>query len=326
MPAHNVGFANDWSFASQTGIPASSGYPQYQGTALMPPLVSMNILARYYATSIFQEIATTEYEGDLRKHGTIYFLKEPDPIIRDYQKNAKIIYDTAEIEMVPLTVGKAFQAGLKVDKIDANMIQMWPRIERLVIDKVPQAMMRKIDFAVFSGLYNEIAPFNRGSRAGRNGDKNLGEFGAPISVDKDNIIELIWRIAEVLDEAAIPRQGRFLVVPPSVFTLIAMSDLGCAYCAGGNSSIRLTGKIPADMVGFTILSSPYLPVYDDSGRQSFHIFAGLKTSLAFATIINDSEIIENDPYEYTRFVRVIGAYGYGVLYPEALAAAYVTIQ
>lgn len=84
MPAHNVGFASDWSFSNQTGIPAASGYPQKQGTALMPPLVSMDILARYYATSIFQEISTTEYEGDLREHGTVYFLKEPSAIVRDY--------------------------------------------------------------------------------------------------------------------------------------------------------------------------------------------------------------------------------------------------
>ena len=326
MPAHNLGFSNDWSFGNQSGIPAASGYPQYQGTALMPPLVSMNSLARYYASSIFQQIATTEYEGDLRKHGTVYFMKEPDPIIRDYTKNGRIEYDTAEIEMVPLTVGKAFHAGLKIDKIDAKMISMWPRIEKLLMDKIPLAMMRKIDYAVFSGLYNEIAPFNRGAAAGRNGQINLGEFGAPLSIDRDNVIEIIWRLAETLDEAAIPREGRFLVVPPAIFTLIAMSDLGCAYCAGGGSSMRLTGQIPADMVGMTIYSSPFLPVFDDGGRNSFFIYAGLKTSLAFATIINDSEIIENDPFEYTRFLRVIGAYGFGVLYPEALAAAYVTIQ
>lgn len=326
MNAFNNGFANGWSFGNQTGIAAASGYPQYQGTALMPPLVSMNVLARYYATSIFQQIATTEYEGDLRKNGTIYFMKEPDPIIRDYTKNGRIEYDTAEIEMVPLTVGRAFHAGLKVDKLDAKMMSLWPKIERMIIDKVPQAMMRKIDYSIFAGLYNEVAPFNRGATAGRNGNHNLGAFGAPLVVDKDNVIEIIWRLAEVLDEAAIPREGRFLVVPPAIFTLIAMSDLGCAYCAGGNSSIRLTGKIPPDMVGFTIYSSAFLPVFNDNGNQSFYLYAGLKTSLAFATIVNDSEIIESDPFEYTRFIRVIGAYGYGVLYPEALAAAYVTVQ
>ena len=325
MPALNVGFADDWGFG-QTGIPAASGYPQYQGTVFMPPLVSMNILSRYYATSIFQQIANTDYEGDLRENGTVYFLKEPEPIIRDYVKNGRIEYDTAEIETVPLTVGRAFHAGVKIDKIDYRMLKMWPRIEKLLIDKVPLAMMRKIDYSIFNGLYNEIAPFNRGAHAGRNGQINLGEFGAPISVDRDNIIEVLYRLMEVLDEAAIPREGRFLVVPPRIFTLIALSELGCAYCAGTNESIRMTGRIPDNFLGMTILSSPYLPVYDDGGRNSFFLYAGTKAALAFATIINDSEIIDKDPFEYTRFVRVVGAYGFGVLYPEALAAAYVTVQ
>jgi len=67
-------------------------------------------------------------------------------------------------------------------------------------------------------------------------------------------------------------------------------------------------------------------VFDDQGRNAFFIYVGLKSAMAFATIINDSEVIDKDPFEYTRFIRVIGAYGFGVLYPEALAAAYVTIQ
>lgn len=324
MQPNNLGFSNNWGF-NQTGIPAASGYPQLQGTAFMPPLVKTEMLTRYYASTIFSEISTTEYEGDLREHGTVYFLKEPDPIVRDYEKNGRIIYDTAEIQTVPLTVGRAFQSGIKVDRIDHSMSSMWSRIEKSIIDKVPQAMLRKIDYSIFSELYNEVAPFNRGARAGRGGRTNLGEFGAPIVLDVDNVMEIFWRMSEVLDEAAIPREGRYVVVPPRIFTLIAMSKLGLAYASGDATAMRLTGRIPADLVGMTVITSPYLPVFNDGGRETFYLYAGRKDATAFATIISDAESSDHDPYEFTRFVRVIGAYGFGVLYPEALAAAYVTV-
>lgn len=310
------------------GIAASSGYPQYVGTALLPPTVSMNILERYYAQSIFPQIANTDFSGELKgSGGTVYFLREPEPIIRPYVKNQRIIYDTAEIQTVPLTVGHAFQSGYKIDKIDHKMMSMWPKIEAMLIKKIPMAMMREIDYTIFSGLVNEVLPKNRGTQAGPHGTINLGDYGNPVTLDENNVMEFLFRLAETLDYCGIPQEGRFVVVPPRIATLVKMSKLGCADCAGGTGqSIQITGQMFTQLNGMTVYSSPYLPVYDDGGRKTFHIYAGTKQALTFATIIDDAEVIESDPFEYTRFLRVIGAYGFGVLYPEAMAAGYVTVQ
>lgn len=309
------------------GIAASSGYPQYTGTALLPPTVSMNILERYYAQSIFPEIANTDFAGELKSSGgTVHFLREPEPIIRPYVKNQRIIYDTAEIQSVPLTVGHAFHAGYKIDKIDFKMMSMWPKIEAMLTKKIPLAMMREIDYTIFAGLVNEIHAQNKGTQAGPHGTINLGDYGNPVVLDKDNVVEFIFRLTEVLQYAGIPREGRFIVVPPRIATLIKLSSLGCADCAGTGTSMRITGEIPTNIDGLRIIESAYLPSYDDGGRKTFHIYAGTKQALTFASIIDDAEVIENDAFEYTRFLRVIGAYGFGVLYPEALAAGYVTVQ
>ena len=49
-------------------IPAASGYPQYSGN-LINPLFSMDLLERFYASTIYSDISSTEYTGELEKGG-----------------------------------------------------------------------------------------------------------------------------------------------------------------------------------------------------------------------------------------------------------------
>ena len=71
-------------------VPAAAGYPQYSGS-LITPIFRMDLLERFYDTTLYSEISTTEYTGELNKGGDqITFMREPKVIVRDYDKNGKI--------------------------------------------------------------------------------------------------------------------------------------------------------------------------------------------------------------------------------------------
>ena len=104
-------------------VPAAAGYPQYSGS-LITPIFRMDLLERFYDTTLYSEISTTEYTGELNKGGDqITFMREPKVIVRDYDKNGKIIHDTIDGEPVTMTIDYAKTFSIKMNHIDEKQIQ-----------------------------------------------------------------------------------------------------------------------------------------------------------------------------------------------------------
>lgn len=49
-------------------VKAAAGYPQYSNN-IITPMFSMDLLERFYCTTVFSDISTTEYSGELQKCG-----------------------------------------------------------------------------------------------------------------------------------------------------------------------------------------------------------------------------------------------------------------
>lgn len=85
-------------------IPAASGYPQYSGN-LIHPKFSSKLISRFYCSSVFADISTTEYSGDLKSCGDqITFSKEPEVVIGRLEKDGKIEHQTLVPESVTMTI------------------------------------------------------------------------------------------------------------------------------------------------------------------------------------------------------------------------------
>lgn len=308
-------------------VPAAAGYPQYSGN-LSHPIISQELIERFYQTSIFGEISTTEYLGELTKGGDqITFWREPTVVVRDYVKGGVIQHDTLDTEPVTLVIDKAKTFSLKIDKIDEKQMQMWDVLKAAFMQNASRTMADMIDGEILGSVYADVDSANQGATAGVvSGDYNLGATGAPVAVTASNVVEVFTSLHGVLNEAAIPREGRFIVIPSLIETVLLNSDLKAAYLTGMAESPMLNGKLPNTIAGFDVYITDRVPRVYDSGVSAWchHILAGTKAGIVFATQLEDTRVIE-DANSWATHYQGLQVYGFDVIQPTALAHLYARL-
>lgn len=307
-------------------IPAASGYPQYSNS-LITPLFRMDLLERFYTTTVYSDISSTEYTGELTKGGDqITFMREPKVIVRDYQKNGKITHDTIDGEPVTMTVDYAKTFSIKMNHIDEKQIQNFDKWKAAFLKSAGYELTRAIDPQLLTEMWTSVAPYNQGATAGLVSQNiNLGEVGTPVVVTKANIIEILSQLHQVLDEALAPKEGRFVVLPSAAITILKNSDLKFAYATGLNSSPMVNGRLPEMVAGFTIMESQNIPSVVDGTVRAYHIVAGVKMATAFAAQIENSRVV-TDKDDWANYYQGLSVYGFKVLYNDALVHLYATFS
>jgi hypothetical protein len=309
-------------------IPAASGYPQYSGN-LINPLFSMDLLERFYASTIYSDISTTEYSGELEKAGDqITFWREPRVRVRDTTKNQPIKHDTISSEPITMTINQAKDFSIKMSQIDEVQIQNFPQWKEKFLASAGRELAIAIDGPLMTEMYTSVDVANQGPNAGlRSGNINLGTVGAPVVVTSANITQVFSTLHQVLDEQNAPDLERFLIVPPAGITNLRNSDLRAAYLTGLSWSPLTNGKIPDEVMGFTIMKSNLIPSVIDTGTNTrcYHIIAGVKMATAFAAQIEKTRVIE-DKDDWATYYQGLTVYGFKVLYPDALVHLYATFQ
>lgn len=307
-------------------IPAASGYPQYSNS-LITPLFRMDLLERFYTTTVYSDISSTEYTGELTKGGDqITFMREPKVMVRDYQKNGKIIHDTIDGEPVTMTIDYAKTFSIKMNHIDEKQIQNFDKWKAAFLKSAGYELTRAIDPQLLTEMWTSVAPYNQGATAGLVSQNiNLGEVGAPVVVTKANIIEVLSQLHQVLDEALAPKEGRFVVLPSAAITILKNSDLKFAYATGLNSSPMVNGRLPEQVAGFTIMESQNIPSVVDGAVRAYHIVAGVKMATAFAAQIENSRVV-TDKDDWANYYQGLSVYGFKVLYNDALVHLYATFS
>lgn len=307
-------------------VPAAAGYPQYSGS-LITPIFRMDLLERFYDTTIYSDISTTEYTGELSKGGDqITFMREPKVIVRDYDKNGKIIHDTIDGEPVTMTIDFAKTFSIKMNHIDERQIQNFEKWKAGFLKSAGYELTRQIDPHLLTEMWTNVAASNGGATAGvvsRN--INLGSPGAPLAITKTNVNEVLTWVNQVLDEALAPQEGRFIVLPPVGYTVLLNSELRLAYATGMSKSPMLNGRLPEEIAGFTVMRSLNVPSVIDGSVRAYHIVAGVKMATAFAAQIEESRVM-SDKDDWANYYQGLSVYGFKVLYPDALVHIYASFS
>lgn len=310
------------------GIPAASGYPQYSGN-LITPIFQMELLERWYCSTIYSDVSSTEYTGELNKGGDeIIFWREPVVEVHKYNKNDPIKHDTIDGEPVKMVIDQAYNFSIKINKIDQQQIQNWDNWKAGFLKNAGIQLARKIDPLLLTEMWSSASPDNQGATAGaRTHSVNLGAPGAPIVLTKANITDVLSLVHQVLDEACAPTDGRFITLPPAGIAVLRNSDLRAAYLTGLSWSPLVNGKIPDTVMGFTVLQSNYIPTVIDggTGKLVYHLVAGVKMATAFAATIEDSRVI-SDKDDWADYYQGLSVFGFKVLYEEGIVHLYATFD
>ena len=307
-------------------VPASAGYPQYSynanpsGSAFIPEIWSGKLQVKFYKSTVLGEITNNDWEGEIKNQGdTVHIRSIPTITISDYEKGDNLTNQVPTSTPIELTISKGKYFSVIVDDVDE--VQADVRLMDIFTNDAGEQMKIAIDGDVLNNVAADAAAANKGPTAGAlSGDINLGEAGAPLQVDKNNVLDVILDAGQVLDEQNVPEDGRWMVVAPWFATLLKQSDLRQAYLTGDDTSPLRNGKI--GMIDrFTLFVSNNITKVTAGGDNAYHFLAGTRDAISFASQITNVETLRAQT-TFGNIVRGLNVYGFAVVKPEALVDVY----
>jgi hypothetical protein len=300
------------------------GYPDLSSAGqgkYTPQIYSQKTLIKFYLTTVFGEIANTDYEGEISKSGDKVIIRTvPDIVIRDYVRGQDLVYETPDSADVELDINRAKYFALKIDSIDKlqndlNMMDKWT-------DDGGKQMAIAVDRDILSNIYLDAHASNQGATAGAvSGGYALGTAASPLTVSKDGassttpILDLIMDAEAVLSEQNVPEDDeRWMILPTWACNLLQKSDLRRADSMGSpaNQDVLRNGKL-GKLGQFNIYRSNNLYV---SGSNTYIPF-GHKSAVTFASQIVEQELLPH-PTAFGQIFRALKVYGYKVVKPQSL--------
>ena len=302
-----------------------------QATGYIPELWSGKLIEKFYASTVLSAISNTDYEGEIKTQGDrVKIRTKPTITISNYSADMQLNLQRPSGNTVELFIDQGKYFNTILDDVmeiqsDLNMLNIWS-------DDAAEQMKIQIDTDVLSYVLGQANTSNKGATAGKiSGDINLGVTSTgPLSVvarspstGQVEILDVLLRLGQVLDEQNIPETGRWVVLPAWAATKIKMSELREAYLSGDGTSMLRNGRI--GMVDrFTLYTSNLLPNGTAAGlaASEYPIFAGHAHGLTFASQMTKMETLRSEQ-TFGTVMRGLQVYGRQVVDDIAIAQAIV---
>lgn len=299
--------------------PINASHPDYSGN-IIPTIWSRKLLERFYDASVVPAISTTDYLGEIKNQGDKVEINQvPDITITPYKMGDTLTHQRPAQAVIELTIDQGNYWDFILDDVaDAqsmfNMTGPWA-------DNASEQMKIKVDTEILAFMRTRADAANKGATAGRiSANINLGAAAAPLVLTKDNVIDTIIDMGQVLDEQNIPQIGRKLVIPTWMASLLKKSDLRNASITGDAQSPIRNGRV-GEVDNFEIYTSNLLPTATETGKTASYIYALNPMAVTFASQLTKTETIRSES-TFGTIMRGLMVYGRGVVQPKALAIAY----
>lgn len=319
------------------GFNTPGGQVAYAGTAysgtFIPALWSGKLAQKFYAATVFGEIANTDWQGDITGMGdTVIINTIPSITINSYSIGQNLAYEVPAPSTLQLVINKGKYFGVNVNNV--LELQAKPKLMDMFTNDAAMQMKIKIDQDVLYTNFNQGAAGNQGSTAGQiSGGYNLGTDAAPVTLTASNILQSITALSSVLDEANVPETDRWLIITPTERQILMQSNLAQAQFMGDASSVLRNGKIgmidrftvyvsnlvPRGAAGRTWMNPNTGSDAASAGTLKRHaVMAGHKSAITFASQIAKVESLQN-PNDFGTLVRGLNVYGTSVVQANGLA-------
>ena len=230
--------------------PTGSSGNQLQATGFIPEIWSGKLVEKFYASTVLAAISNTDYEGEIKNKGDrVKIRTKPTITIHNYDADGLLGLDRPTGGTVELYIGNGKYFSVILDDVmevqsDLNILSMWS-------DDAAQQLKISVDTDVLSGIVGQMAAANQGTAAGViTGSLNLGVQGAALAVVGRNagtgqveLLDVLMRMGQVLDEQNIPEVGRWVVFPAWAGRMIKQSELRQAYLSGDSVSMLRNGRL-----------------------------------------------------------------------------------
>jgi hypothetical protein len=276
-----------------------------------PEVWSQELLANLHKAHVYGSpgVVNTDYEGDIRSAGDTVRINSIGAVtVFDYTKNSDMSApETLTDAQATLVVDQAKAFNFAVDDIDKA--QQSPKVMAAAMGEAAYALRDAADTYV-AAMYTQAAAGNL-----------IGSTGSPVTVTDpvtaSNKLAYAYLVdlGVKLDEANVPSEGRFAIVPPWYEGLLLLDNRFVGYGGAAQDARLVNGQI-GRAAGFDIYKSNNVPYA--AGPIKYRITAGHPMAWSFAAQITSVEAYRPEK-RFADAVKGLYVYGAKVVKPAALA-------
>jgi hypothetical protein len=347
----------------------ASGYTNLPNGNFSPVIYSQKVQQAFRKSSVAESITNNDYFGEIANFGdTVRIIKEPEITVKAYSRGTTVTPQDLDDEDFTLTVDQANYFAFKMDDIEeahshVNFESMASdRAGYRLRDQYDQEVLGYLSGFKQSAL-NTVADTTNDtvsgtkavSTAGSNEllssmtlskgsfgnitTSSAGDHSIPLAVRMPGAtavaiatatpLQVIARMARLLNVQQVDTAGRFLVVDPVFMELLSDEDSRLLNNDTADKGGLVNGISIGNLHGFDVYVSSNLPsvgtgsATSGSGNQNTNfglIVAGHSSAVATASQINKVESYR-DPESFADIVRGMQMYGRKILRPEGIVTA-----
>lgn len=276
----------------------------------IPEVWSARLLMALEKSLVFAQptITNRDYEGDISDSGdTVRITSISDPTIGDYVANTTTITpENLTDAQRTLTIDQAKYFAFEVDDVDRRQAKG---------DVMPEAM-RRAAYKLRDEVDSYIAAFYTSVPAAN----DLGTVAVVAATPTDAYDDVLVPLSVKLDEANVPTEGRWVVMPPWLYGRMLLDSRFIKANESGTQA-GLRNAVVGEAAGFTIYKSNN--VVNSSGDDYEVLAGGGNMAISFAQQINKTEAYRPES-SFSDAVKGLHLWGAKVIRPEALAGATVS--
>ena len=347
----------------------AGGYNNLPNGNFSSVIYSKKVQLAFRKNTVAGDITNSDYFGEIAAQGdTVKIIKEPEISVASYARGTQITAQDLDDEDFSLVIDKSNYFAFKIDDIEeahshVNFMDLATnRAAYRLSDQYDQEVLGYLSGFKQSALHGNADTANttvNGTKAvstagsdelltsmklrkdsfGNITTSGAGDHSIPLAVRLPGAtalptataspLQVVARMARLLDQQQVDTQGRWLVVDPVFMELLRDEDSRFMNADFGESGGIRNGLTLNNFHGFRFYVSSNLPQVgtgsgtSGSANQNANfgvIVAGHDSAVATAEQINKTETYR-DPDSFADIVRGMHLYGRKILRPEAIVTA-----
>ena len=297
----------------------------------LPSVYSKKVLNFFRKSSVVEAITNTDYAGEISAYGdSVKIIKEPVISVSDYTRGSDTTATKLTDQELTLVVDSAKAFKFIVDDIETNMSHV--NFKEVASSSAAYALRDSYDAAVIATMFSGVSSSSPDHVLGTDNATDLaagtfdgtGNLDIGFGTNEHDPIDVMARMARLLDEQNVPEEGRWFVAGPDFYEVLgqASSKLLSVDFNAGQGSIRNGLVSSGKLRGFDMYKSNNIAATSNAAGKCL---GGHISSTATANTILSTEVIR-DPSSFGDIVRGLHVYGAKVLRPEALVTAFYGID
>ena len=270
----------------------------------IPTIWAGEILNTFETSHVLARLCNRDYEGLIRGQGdTVKISSIGDITVASYVKNStSLTVQELQTAQTTLLIDQAKYFAFKVDDVDAAQANV--SVMQKAMAKAAYKLSETVDTAI-AGLYGSAA-----------------NTVTDASFDAALAINTIMLARQYLDEAGVPKNGRWLVLPPWAITKLVLSKI--LNTEGSvNAESELANGFVGRVGGFNVFESNNLTQSGTAPDYTTYGLAGVPDAISFAEQIVSVEAYRPES-SFSDAVKGLHVYGYKVIQPKGLVSLCLT--